>query len=1034
MQEAQDGSIRYRLTVYGYDDMGNRTMEKRYLDCQTAEGASGRTNTITYTYDRSNRPVRVEDSTGACLEYAYDRKGKLISESSRQDGDTFREIRYMLDETGRVLKRYERLEEDAVYTGDMPYSWTEYSYDGNGNVTKVVLPGGGVVTYTYDNDDRVISETHEEKDGDISNRICYTYDHAGNLTSQTDAEGNTTAYGYDLMDREVSRDNPDGGHTERRYDLDGRLRGEVLPSEHAARGGFAQGYRYTYDRAGRRLTATAPGGILYEQNTYDDAGRLIRQIDGARYSYDLAGRQTMVTTPEGACQQFAYDAMGNLTATTDAMGNTTSFTVDAWGRTTHITKADGSHETYTYDHAGNLLTATDGEGRTVSYRYNSRGLLASRTDAAGAGDTFRYDRDGNVAESTDRNGNRLSYTYNMYHSLTSRRSEKGDISEHFGYYPDGKLRYAIGGGMRYDYTYDCMGRLTGKSVGGRALLSYTYDPNGNRTGLTDPTGKRTEYAYDYADRLMEVRDNEKRQARYTYNPDGTISTLEIGDCGGEGVLYTEYSYDRDKNLTALRTLIRRGAPGGAYGRLTDNHYSYDMAGNCIMKQTPAGETRYRYDSLYQLTEAVYPQGRREQFTYDRAGNRLTRTTQDIREEYSHDTAGRLTKRSVYEMLKNPELPDAGQQVAEPKTYHYEYDRQGNTLSDGENTYRYDSLNRIVEVQTKNGDIQKNRYDGEGLRAELEENGRLVAFIFDGDKVVSEKTDNNTIRYIRGYELISSDSAAAKTYYHYASDELGSTTHLTDENGNVYNYYEYDAFGNFLTKAENVPNRFCFTGEQYDPLTSQYYLRARFYNPAIGRSLNEDTYYGDGLNLYAYCHNNPAKYVDPTGHWCEEKQRETEQKYRDKGYSDKDAEIMANYERLREEQGVSAAEKYLQEQAKSSKSGSETSRTNWGAEHGKGNVKHNNAIETELDNAASNGATDIRKNRVQRDSNGNRVYAPDGKYTKPDASYVIDGQRYNTNYVSNYGLDNIDELNREIEAFNRMCDADPDSITQLIFKY
>ena len=81
-----------------------------------------RTNTITYTYDRSNRPVRVEDSTGACLEYAYDRKGRLISESSRLDGDTFREIRYMLDETGRVLKRYERLEEDAVYTGDMPYT------------------------------------------------------------------------------------------------------------------------------------------------------------------------------------------------------------------------------------------------------------------------------------------------------------------------------------------------------------------------------------------------------------------------------------------------------------------------------------------------------------------------------------------------------------------------------------------------------------------------------------------------------------------------------------------------------------------------------------------------------------------------------------------------------------------------------------------------------------------------------------------------------------------------------------------------
>ncbi|MEE1247790.1 MAG: RHS repeat-associated core domain-containing protein, partial [Lachnospiraceae bacterium] len=315
----------------------------------------------------------------------------------------------------------------------------------------------------------------------------------------------------------------------------------------------------------------------------------------------------------------------------------------------------------------------------------------------------------------------------------------------------------------------------------------------------------------------------------------------------------------------------------------------------------------------------------------------------------------------------------------PKTCHYEYDRQGNTLSDGENTSCYDSLNRIVEVRTKNGDIQKNHYDGEGLRAELEENGRLVAFIFDGDKVVSEKTDNNTIRYIRGYELISSDSAAAKTYYHYASDELGSTTHLTDENGNVYNYYEYDAFGNFLTKAENVPNRFCFTGEQYDPLTSQYYLRARFYNPAIGRSLNEDTYYGDGLNLYAYCHNNPAKYVDPTGHWCEEKQRETEQKYRDKGYSDKDAEIMANYERLREEQGVSAAEKYLQEQAKSSKSGSKAdvlaqNRANGRAfeqqEFAKFGSQNNNAVEQITVKTSSGVKT--RVDAIGLDANGNVV--------------------------------------------------------------
>lgn len=46
---------------------------------------------------------------------------------------------------------------------------------------------------------------------------------------------------------------------------------------------------------------------------------------------------------------------------------------------------------------------------------------------------------------------------------------------------------------------------------------------------------------------------------------------------------------------------------------------------------------------------------------------------------------------------------------------------------------------------------------------------------------------------------------------------------------------------------------------------QYYLRDRYYNPVVGRFLQEDTYRGDGLNLYAYCANNPVVYYDPSGH-------------------------------------------------------------------------------------------------------------------------------------------------------------------------
>ena len=82
---------------------------------------------------------------------------------------------------------------------------------------------------------------------------------------------------------------------------------------------------------------------------------------------------------------------------------------------------------------------------------------------------------------------------------------------------------------------------------------------------------------------------------------------------------------------------------------------------------------------------------------------------------------------------------------------------------------------------------------------------------------------------------------------------------------IRNYYCYDAFGESVISHEDVHNRFRFNGERYDPVTSQYYLRARFYNPVIGRFTQEDTYYGDGVNLYEYCRNNPVIYRDPSGH-------------------------------------------------------------------------------------------------------------------------------------------------------------------------
>lgn len=95
--------------------------------------------------------------------------------------------------------------------------------------------------------------------------------------------------------------------------------------------------------------------------------------------------------------------------------------------------------------------------------------------------------------------------------------------------------------------------------------------------------------------------------------------------------------------------------------------------------------------------------------------------------------------------------------------------------------------------------------------------------------------------------------------------MGSTLFLLDYNHEIQKTYRYDAFGNILQETGDIPNRLTYTGQMYDGVISQYYLRARFYNPSTGRFLQEDTYRGDGLNLYAYCANNPVMYYDPSGH-------------------------------------------------------------------------------------------------------------------------------------------------------------------------
>ena len=74
---------------------------------------------------------------------------------------------------------------------------------------------------------------------------------------------------------------------------------------------------------------------------------------------------------------------------------------------------------------------------------------------------------------------------------------------------------------------------------------------------------------------------------------------------------------------------------------------------------------------------------------------------------------------------------------------------------------------------------------------------------------------------------------------------------------------YDSFGRCQVQVETVVNNLRFPGQYYDSETDLYYNLNRYYDPTTGRYLRADPF-GDGINLYTYCFNNPLLFIDPEG--------------------------------------------------------------------------------------------------------------------------------------------------------------------------
>jgi len=211
-----------------------------------------------------------------------------------------------------------------------------------------------------------------------------------------------------------------------------------------------------------------------------------------------------------------------------------------------------------------------------------------------------------------------------------------------------------------------------------------------------------------------------------------------------------------------------------------------------------------------------------------------------------------------------------EQVTIRASYPHNFQEKGNTVT----TYIYGDANGCCHDGTcgaghafDTGDFQ---YDANGQRTQKTAGSDVTNYFYSGlDLLYTEDGSGDIIEE----NILEDDGSmicskrANGSHYWYRQDIRGSVTNIVDADDDIAKSYTYDAYGNTSSTGTFV-NSFAYTGAVIDEETDLYYMNARYYDPATGRFISEDSYRGDGevfWHLYAYCDGDPVNNTDPTGH-------------------------------------------------------------------------------------------------------------------------------------------------------------------------
>ncbi|MDZ4851880.1 MAG: putative Ig domain-containing protein [Pirellulaceae bacterium] len=865
------------VSMFTYDTFGNEL---------TATNPLG--NTSYTTQDDRGNILSKTDEAGLQMAFEPDRTGGLTSMTDFGGGVT----RFVADSAGHVTSRVDPLgnttaitydgngnpltETSTVTTSTGPQTLTSVrTYDAVGRVTSVTDPSGAVLRTEYDAGGRVTATIDA-----LGRRTKFVYDERGLLLETNFADGSSTRATYDAEGQLLSAIDQFGRITKYQYDALGRLVTTILPdatpsndddnprtmTEYDAVGNvtatadpLGNRIEFTYDAAGRQVQVRDPLGNI-NKSEYDAAGRQIATTTPrgftTRFGFDDAGRPTKTFLADGTTTSITLDSAGRVTAQTDQAGAIARFEYDVLGRLTAVMDALGQRTESVYDEAGRLVKRTDTNGHVTKFEYDAAGRQTATVRPQGERSTTVYDAVGQVKETTDFNGAKLRFGYDAVGRLTDLLLPGGTTLVS-AYTPTGKPSKITDSRGDTSYTYDAQDRLLSQTNPDGRVIAYTYDVGGRKTAVTSPSGT-TSFIYDAAGHLLTLNAPGNQTTNYAYDADGNVVSTNLPD----GTRETR-SYDMRDRLLVLDT----SGPGGLRSSF---HYTINQTGRRTAVVEAGGRrVDYTFDVLGRLTKEAIADPtsgpRTIGYTYDPVGNRLTRT----------DSAAGT---SAYTYDPNDQLLT---EVNAASVTAYTYDANGNLLTrlkgPAENlANHWDELGRLVGSDVTDATGTHHivyAYDAAGNRVTQTNASVETRFLVDTNRslpvVIEEYTPGGLLlaSYVYGNNRISQTRSGVTSIYH--ADGLGSVRQMTSLDGAVTDQYTYDAFGLEIARTGSTINPYRFTGEPRDPATGLDYLRARYYDPALGRFASTDPFAGIPrnpltLHRYLYAGADPVNRTDPTG--------------------------------------------------------------------------------------------------------------------------------------------------------------------------